>query len=559
MFQKLKTLYTDRDNQKKNLVWLIRQTAPFRMLLLGVILLRSFLALLGVASSLISKHLVDQAQIGGSLVGGIFLAVGSAAGSIALGSLLTFWLDGMMERYTFHIRSSLFRHILEARWKQAERYHSEELLTRLTSDVQLVSGGIVATVSISVSLVVQLTAAFLLLWSFSPALAVWILCLGLAGTLAAAGIGRGMKTLQECYQRSEEKYRVFLQESIAQLPVLKAFVCEEICAGRLEELREDRLYWVKKKNRLALIVNTAVRLLFTAGYLSAFISGTALIADGSITYGTMTAFLSLVSQIQSPVQLLADSVKRGIAVLASAGRLMEIQEMETEERTGRPDRTFGRLAGIRGKNISFSYEKGTILDRFSFVIPAGRMTAVVGDSGAGKTTLIRLLLNFLQPDTGELVFFDTEGREIPVEQECRKQMSYVPQGNTLFSGSIRYNLQLVCPEADEMRMKEALELACAREFVERLPQGLDTVIGEKAAGLSEGQAQRISIARAILSRRPVMLLDEATSALDGPTEMKILKNLSSLDWKPTCIFITHRKAALQFSGHIIEIPAGGRG
>ena len=133
------------------------------------------------------------------------------------------------------------------------------------------------------------------------------------------------------------------------------------------------------------------------------------------------------------------------------------------------------------------YKAVTILDRFSFVIPAGRMTAVVGDSGAGKTTLIRLLLNFLQPDTGELVFFDTAGREIPVEQECRKQMSYVPQGNTLFSGSIRYNLQLVCPEADEMRMKEALELACAREFVERLPQGLDTVIGEKAAGLSEGQ------------------------------------------------------------------------
>lgn len=554
MIRTWKRLYRDRENQKAYVRWLFGQTRSYRRQLLGLIAVRIFLALTGAANSLIHKYLVDQAEFSGKLFSGIAMAVAVSLSSIFIGILLNLWTNKMTEEYTFHIRGNLFRHILEGSWQQFRKYHSEELLTRLTGDVQIVANGIVATVSVIVSLIVQFGMAFLILWRMDRSLACWITVLGTAGCLLSAASGSRMKQLQANYQKSEERYRVFLQESLAQLPVLKAFDCEARCMEQLAALKEDRLFWVKKKNRLSLAVNTTMRVLFTAGYLSAFISGAVQIARGEITYGTMTAFLSLVSQIQSPIQMLGDTAKRGIAVLASAGRLMEVEELERENEENATEVVFGELAGIRGKQLSFSYDQEIVLKDLSFEIPAGKMTAVVGSSGTGKTTLIRLFLNFLSPDRGEIVLFDRNGREIQAAAVCRQWMSYVPQGNTLFSGSIRYNLNLVCPEAGESRMQEALKLACAWEFIERLPDGLDTVIGEKALGLSEGQAQRISIARAILSRKPIMILDEATSALDEETELQVLKNLSALDWKPTCIFITHRKAALGFSDYLIEIP-----
>lgn len=554
MIRTLKQLYRDRKNQKQYLIWLYRQAKPYGRSLLGLMGIRILLALIGAANSLIHKYLVDQAECSGKLLLGIGMALGASASAILIGIFLNLWLNKMTEAYAFHIRGSLFRHILRGNWQQLRKYHSEELLTRLTSDVQTVTNGIVTTASAAVSLIAQFGTAFFILWRMDRALACLIAAFGAAGCLASGAAGGSMKRLQAEYQKSEERYRVFLQESIAQLPVLKAFDCEAECMEKLAELKEERLYWVRKKNHLSLIVNTTVRLLFTAGYLSAFISGAVQIARGEITYGTMTAFLSLVAQIQSPVQMLGDTARRGISVLASAGRLMEVERIQEEKGRTAPQENFGVFAGIRGKQISFSYGQEEILKELSFEIPAGRMTAVVGGSGTGKTTLIRLLLHFLTPDQGELVLFDQEGREVPAAGACRRLMSYVPQGNTLFSGSIRYNLKLVCPEAEEEELVEALRLACAWEFVEKLPAGLDTFIGEKALGLSEGQAQRISIARAVLTRRPVLILDEATSALDEETELRVLRHLSGLSWKPTCIFITHRKAALSFCDHMIEIP-----
>lgn len=561
MRNKISKLIYDKANQKRYASWLAHQIRPYLRPVLCLLFLRSFIAVLGVWKAVVEKLIVDRAASSLSMNAGIALAVGVMLMSLGLSALSAVHINTLQEKFAFDVRCNIYEKILKAVWSKLQKYHSEELLTRLTSDVNIVTKGIVNILVTVAALAVQMIAAFLLLVHYDWHLAVFIMILSPVAALAGGAFGIRLKEIQVRYQEAESKYRVYLQEHIFHITVIKAFTGEEASVQGLRKLRDERLYWVKKKNLCTVLAGTCISAAFSGGYLAAFLSGARQIASGKITYGTMTAFLSLVSQIQSPVYSLAQTLPQIVAVLASAGRVMELENMESEtqekvkvQEDPAPGGGKREPVGILAWKVTFSYEENQeILREYSMNILPGNIAVIMGHSGVGKTTLIRMLLGFIKPDTGDLFFYDRQGNRVEPTADARKIISYVPQGNTLFQGSIAENLSLGKADATREEMKEVLEAASVWEFVSTLPKGIYTILGEKAAGISEGQAQRIAIARALLKECSLLILDEATSALDEETEEKILKYLGQKKDRPTCFVVTHRSAVKKYADQILVL------
>ena len=537
--------------QRKNLLWLLSQFKPHRWQIAGLLLLQCAVSLLGVVSVVVNKYLVDQATASSSLVWGIAIMLGATALTVVINLLVQMWMITFNEKCCFSIRTAVYKKLLRTRMQALRRFHSEDVLTRLTSDIEKVSSGILHILINGVGTFLKLISAFALLYYYDAGLALAVLVIAPIGVGTFLLLSGKMRRAQENFQKSEGTYRVFLQESLRNMEVVKAFSGEAQSEEKLLKLRDERLYWAVKMRRLQTVTRTVVHVTFTMGTTIAFLAGVLQIAEGAITYGTMTAFLALVGQVQSPVLSLGEMARRFITVLASVPRIMEVEELEKDE-AGENASVAGEKVTIRGEKLSFAYDKEEIFRDFSFTVAPGDTVAVTGQSGAGKTTLIKLLLGFAVPDSGALVL-QTEDGEVPVSAATRRYFSYVPQGNTLFKGTIRENLQMADPEAEDEALWAALEMACAKDFVEKLPEGLDTPIGERATGISEGQAQRIAIARAMLRKAPVVIFDEATSALDEDTEAQILRNISRKPDGTAHIIITHRQKALEYCIKRVEI------
>lgn len=285
-----------------------------------------------------------------------------------------------------------------------------------------------------------------------------------------------------------------MQESLANLLIVKAFTGEDRAVERLTKLREERFYWVYRKTGLGTASSTVMSLAFQGGYLIAFSYGAWQLSRQQITYGTMSVFLTLVNRVQAPILGLAQQIPRIIALLTSAGRIMELQRIPGEQRAAGEIR--GWEIGVELRNVCFGYTREPVLKRVNLKICPGEFVAIAGESGIGKTTLIRILMAFLETGAGTVDFYNGSGQRQETGAFVRKFIAYVPQGNTLFSGTVRENLQMGREDASEEELWAALKLASGENFVRSLPEGLDTVIGERGHGLSEGQAQRIAIARA---------------------------------------------------------------
>jgi ABC-type bacteriocin/lantibiotic exporter with double-glycine peptidase domain len=352
-------------------------------------------------------------------------------------------------------------------------------------------------------------------------------------------------------QESESRYRSFIQESLGNLLIVKAFSNENNSVERLGELRQERFYWVFKKSKMSLISSSVLSLTFQFGYIGAFTIGAFLLAKKAITFGTMSVFMTLVNRIQAPILALAQTVPRVVSVLTSAGRVIELQDIpiETTERTNM-DIT---QVGVKVEKLCFGYSDDIVLEDVSFTVKPGEFVAVVGASGIGKTTLIRLIMSFIHSVAGSIQFINNKGDSEKVNAGVREFVSYVPQGNTLFSGTIRDNILMGKLTASEDEIEDALQLSASAYFVQQLPHGIDTVIGEKGHGLSEGQAQRIAIARALIRKSPLLILDEATSALDELTELEVIEGIRSLKPRITCMIITHRKSVLRYCDRELQI------
>ena len=519
------------------------------LLLLG--LLETFATLAMVQ---ITKEIIDRATVGmafGRLLMGYVLLLLGMQGISVLTTLLSALVT---ERFSFGIRRQIYEKILHSVWRDVTAYHTGDLMTRLTSDAGNVADGIVGTIPHILQLGIELLLVFCMLFYYSPLLAVFALLVAPVAAVCSWWLGRRLKRLQGKVQESESAYRSFLQESLANLLIVKAFTGENRAVERLTRLREERFYWVYRKTGLSTASSTVMALAFQGGYLAAFSYGALQLSRRQITYGTMSVFLTLVNRVQAPVLGLAQQIPRVIAVLTSAGRIMELQQIPAEEIT--PEMLHGTAIGVEMKDVCFGYTEEAVLRNVNLQIRPGEFAAIVGESGIGKTTLIRLLLAFLKTGEGFADFYNEWGERQRTNASVRKFIAYVPQGNTLFSGTVRENLQMGRENATEEELWEALRLACGEKFVQALPLGMDTVIGERGHGLSEGQAQRIAIARAFLRRAPFLILDEATSALDEDTEIAVLQGLQNLTPRPTCLIITHRKGVLKYCDREIRIRDG---
>ena len=293
-----------------------------------------------------------------------------------------------------------------------------------------------------------------------------------------------------------------IEDNLSGIRVVKSFANEEYSTKRLTELREERFHWVFKKTKMGLASSTSMSMAFQLGYIVAFAYGAMLISDNTITYGTMSVFLTLVNRVQSPIMGLAHQVPRIVSVLASAGRVMELQNIPLEEKL--PETIRPEEVGVKVDNLTFGYTEEMVLENVSLDIKPGEFVAIIGESGVGKTTLIRLIMSFMSNMQGNVSFYNAYGESVPTNAGVREFLAYVPQGNTLFSGTVRENIRMGNLSATEEEMLDALKLSAGYDFVMGLPDGLDTVIGERGHGVSEGQAQRIAIARAFVRKAPKM-------------------------------------------------------
>ncbi len=548
---KLKSLWKDRGNQYKYAKWLMQYTKPYlgRIILMMVITLSS--SVMSLVMVTLSKNIIDRATLGNKFMS---LIIGYLALSLALQALsviASLVSTVLNEKFSFGIRKQVYEKIINSHWMDVKKYHTGDLMTRLTSDAGNIADGIIGTIPNIIILVVELAMVFFTLFYYSKLLACFALLVAPVAGLVSWWFGRKLKKLQVKVQESEATYRSFLQESLANLLVVKAFANEEYSSKRLTELRDERFGWVFKKAKMGMAGSTTISITFQLGYIVALAYGAMLIAAKTITYGTMSVFLTLVNRVQSPIMGLTHQIPKVVSVLASAGRIMELQNIPLEEKEEITMKT--ENVGVDIKELTFGYTDETVLENVSLNVKPSEFVAIIGESGIGKTTLIRLIMSFMSDVQGDVSFYNTYGESISANASTRNFIAYVPQGNTLFSGTVRDNILMGNLDATEEEIYDALKLSAGYDFVMDLPKGLDTVIGERGHGISEGQAQRIAIARAFVRKAPLLILDEATSSLDEATELSVLEGLQALSPKPTCIIITHRKSILRYCDREIKI------
>ncbi|WP_027628978.1 ABC transporter ATP-binding protein [Ruminiclostridium cellobioparum] len=540
------------------IAWIARKSKNFTGSIILIIFLNTISALSGVLVAILSKNVIDTAVAGilsrtvlfAALFGGIVIA------NLAVRALTSMMTARTQELLSNNMRQALFNRVVSTQWLELTRYHSGDVLTRLSSDVGNVAACVISTLPGIISLGFQLAAAFATLLVYEPALAFLAFILGPVTVLLSKILGKKLKDIHIKVQETESAYKSFIQEAIENILVVKTFCMENKSLEKISNLHTNRMHWVIRRNRTGVAAGTVLGFGYWAGYFSAFCWGAYKLSIGAATFGTLTAFLQLVQQVQGPFIGLSGTLPQVIAAIGSASRLMELEELplEAAEVKKLPGCT---ALGIVFKDVTYSYQGNKpVLKKVSVSINPGEIVGLVGPSGEGKTTFIRVILSLVRPDAGEAAFVDLNGQRIGISAAAREYVSYVPQGNTLFSGTIAENLTAGWPGATREQMECALQASCALDFISELPEGLDTVIGEKGLGLSEGQAQRIAIARAMLKKSSVMILDEATSSLDINSERKVLQNIRDMQPGRTCIVITHRPGALSICSRIFKLKDG---
>lgn len=516
-------------------------------------------ALIGVADVVLSlaqvwavKHAIDVAS--GADTGSIYWAVGIMA-ALILGNF-AINISGVWVRNILGIRAQnrmqqqMLNRIMQSEWHSKAHHHSGDILNRLEFDVSNVVTFLTETIPNTLSVLMMFIGAFFCLFAMDKTLAVILVAI-IPLFLAVSKIYmRQMRRLTREVRDSDSRVQAVMQETIQHRMVIKTLEACNDMVQRLENTQAKLRENVVRRTSFSIFSNFIINFGFALGYLIAFLWAALRMSAGTLTFGGMTAFLQLVNKIQSPARNLTKLAPAFVSVFTAAERLMELAAEPLEEQ-GEPI-TVGAPCGIRLENVTYKYEDGTkdVISNLSFDFRPGSCTAILGETGAGKTTLVRMLLALMKPKEGRIVLYnDMEEHTLSPRMRCN--FVYVPQGNTLMSGTIRENLRLGKPSATDEEMKEALLMSCA-DFVFSLPDGLSTKCGEQGGGLSEGQAQRIAIARALLRDKHIMVFDEATSALDGDTECRLLRNILDNNSR-TVIFITHRPAVLQYCNEQLHL------
>ena len=462
------------------------------------------------------------------------------------------------------MRRQLFARLLDADWLLLRSHHSGHLTNRLEQDVSTVTTFLTENVATLLTTLCQFAGAFLLLFYMDRRLACLIVIILPVFLLCSRLYVSRMRAISRQVRDDEGRIQSLMQESLQHVLVVKALEQTEGMANRLSREQQTLHRHVLHRTRYASLSSLVLNVGFATGYMVTFLWGVTSLEQGLITYGALVAFIQLVGQIQGPVRTLSRFIPIFISTFTAAERLVELERIPLETAAGRPatgkaDKADRAAAvQIRFDDVCYYYTLADgshgrpILRHFSHTFAPGSITAVMGETGAGKTTLIRLLLALVRPTSGRVTAVAADGSESELQRTTRGLFTYVPQGHTLISGTLRDNLLMACPEATEAEMLEALHLADA-DFVMDKATGLDTPCGEMGGGFSEGQAQRFAIARALLRRRPILLLDEATSALDAATEQRVLRRIVEARPGVTIIVVTHRPEVLRYCTDTIRL------
>lgn len=518
-----------------------------------------FNALIGLGDVAVSlgsvwaiQHAVDVASHAAE--GSILASVAVMASFVLIGfalSIASVWVRNLLGiRAQNRMQQQMLDRILRSTWRGKARRHSGDVLNRLETDVTQVVSFLTETIPDTLSKVLLFCGAFFYLLQMDWRLAIIIVLAIPLFALFSKIYMRQMRRLTREVRKSDSVVQSVLQETIQHQTLIKTLEDTDHAVDRLEGEQRKLRQNVVRRTKFSVLSNLILNLGFSLCYLVAFAWAAIRMSAGSLTFGGMTAFLQLVARIQSPARQLTRLVPAFVGVMTAAERLMELEEDPTEEQ-GQP-LWMESPCGIRLREATYCYDDGTenVIDHLSFDFRPGSCTAILGPTGAGKTTLVRLLLALISPKDGCIELYDDK-RVRQLSPRTRCNLAYVPQGNTLLSGSIRDNLRLGKLNATDEEMVEALRKACA-DFVFDLPDGLNTACTEQGGGLSEGQAQRIAIARALLRNRSIMLFDEATSALDLETERQLLANVLK-DSDKTIIFVTHRMAVTDYCDQTLTI------
>lgn len=556
--KKLSGFFRDWDRQSTYFKWMIAQTKPYIRSIILILTLNLIITISGIGSTVVTKYIIDGATGSGPAftIQGVALLILLTVVGIGISAAISILSSYISERYAFGIRTKVYDNILRGVWQKIVSYHSGDILTRLTSDIERVANGIATIIPNIFLLLFQLVIAFSVLFHYDHFLALAALLIGPVGVLFSLAFGGRLKKYQVELNKIESEYRSFIQETVENIAVTKTFEMEPLYNKKLISFRDRRLGIIMKRNKLNAAMSLCIRSVFGAGYLIAFCWGIYKLSTGGITYGTMTIFLSLVAQVQGPIINLGGIIPQFITVLASTGRVMEIDAIESEKRVEPKIRGEMQKIGFKIEDADLGYGRDSVLKEVNLDIRPGDVVGVVGVSGSGKTTLVRLILSLVQTQKGRLLFANGSGTGEEGSAAARRFISYVPQGNTLISGTVAENLKAGKDDATEEEIWQALRIADCDSFVCGLENGLYTGIGENALGLSEGQAQRIAIARAILKAAPILILDEATSALDAGTEERVIRRMCKSQLLHTCFIITHRRSMLEYCTRALEIKNG---
>ena len=543
----------------REIQWLWQYVCRYRLTILIHILLGVFGILMSLGSSVASKFLIDA--VTGYNSGTIGLAaalmIGMQLGNIAMKSMASRVGAVINIRVQNEIQAEIYDRILDTDWESLEQFRSGDLLNRLNSDAGTVSGGVTSFIPNLISGLVQFLGAFFIILYYDPTMAL-IALLGVPVSIMASRLlVRRMRDHNREMKAVHSDVMSFQEDSFQNLTSIKAFGITKLFSGKMTALQQKYRDTYLDYNGFSVRTSALMSLIGMVVSAACFGWGVYRLWSGVITYGAMTMFLQLASSLGSAFSGLIGLVPSAISISTSAGRIMAVVQLPSESSTVVPEFLQENAFTVHIEDVCFTYQTGeAVLQAAAMTAQPGDLVALTGPSGEGKTTLLRILLGLVLPQKGTAELIGESGKRYTLSASTRNAFGYVPQGNSIFAGTIADNLRLTKPNATDAELETVLRIACAYEFVKELPGGLAYPVGSRGKGLSEGQAQRIAVARALLRQAPILLLDEATSALDEETERRMLQNLMESGMVRTCILVTHRPGSKRFCSRSYRICQG---
>ena len=543
---------------KAQVRWLYGTAHGFKRRILILTGVSTAASLLGVLSALMIKALIDVA-VGvqrGHLPGMALFFVVMLAAEIALDAAHKILGTRARTMQANELQARLFRKFMAASWQDISKRHSGDYCCRMLSDVDAVNLFLLSSIPDIISTFAQLIAATWVLIHLEPWLAILALTVTPVFVLLSRIFAGPMREAAMKIQSLKGENLSLTQEAIASIVTIRAFEQQTETCEKLSHLQGSLLSWTMRRTRLSTLSGAIQAVSWNITYVLSLMWGILRLSKNDISYGSLAAYLQLVSQVQGPLRRLFSHIPQLISTSASILRLMEVLDMPEEDLEHASSVHSGPL-GVTLEDVCFAYQDGqTVLDKVSMEVAPGAMTALVGPTGEGKSTIVRLLLGLVNPQSGSILLHKPEGVSYPVGACTRSAFAYVPQGNTALSGTIADNLRLAKPTASPEEMEAVLRQAYAWDFVSTLAAKMEARIGERGIGLSEGQQQRLAIARALLRDAPILILDEATSALDRKTEAQVLKSIQGALHGRTCLIITHRTTALRLCSRVYRLSGG---